>query len=227
MVYTKTTTRPKRKYNKYKKRSYIRKYKRYSKIPTAPSFNARLLKLKYADQKVYTSTSGAISSNIYSCNDLFDPDVTGVGGQPLFRDQMYALYARGRVISFSIKVTCTSNSAVPFKIVLYPAQSGASDTNLELAQVRPGAISRLYNPNGPPIYLKKYLSVDRYFGFPKGTVLMDQSYAQLSGASLLTDLRAFMGLSIQALGSQTGSMNVSTEICMYTRFEQPLQQSAS
>jgi hypothetical protein len=52
-------------------------------------FPARVTKrLRYSDSFQLTSTSGAVASYVYRANDLYDPDVTGTGHQPMGFDQL-------------------------------------------------------------------------------------------------------------------------------------------
>lgn len=75
-----------------------------------PSRDYRLLKTKqkvtmrYAD--TYTlnpGASGAPGTHVFSCNGLFDPDITGVGHQPRGFDQMMALYDHYHVNAATIE----------------------------------------------------------------------------------------------------------------------------
>lgn len=62
-------------------------------------------KLKYVAPLTLSSVAGVIASNTYSANGIFDPDVTGVGHQPLGRDKLAAIYGTYQVINSWIKVT--------------------------------------------------------------------------------------------------------------------------
>lgn len=60
---------------------------------------------KYGD--IYNIASGATgvsNAHVFSCNGLYDPDITGVGHQPRGFDQIMALYDHYTVIASKIKV---------------------------------------------------------------------------------------------------------------------------
>lgn len=59
---------------------------------------------KYVDIISLTGTGGAIATRQYVCNGMYDPDYTGVGHQPMYFDQMTALYNHYTVIGSRIKV---------------------------------------------------------------------------------------------------------------------------
>lgn len=51
-------------------------------------------KIRYCDVYQLTSTSASIAKNSFRLNSINDPDQTGVGHQPLYHDQLQALYDR-------------------------------------------------------------------------------------------------------------------------------------
>lgn len=62
--------------------------------------------LKYSDSYVLTSTGNAMSSRQYMrLNSINDPDQTGTGHQPLWHDQLAAIYERYVVTKSRMKVT--------------------------------------------------------------------------------------------------------------------------
>jgi len=53
-------------------------------------------------------------------NSLFDPDYTSAGHQPLYYDQLAAVYGRYRVQTATIHIKCVSVGAVAAQIVIIP-----------------------------------------------------------------------------------------------------------
>jgi len=77
-----------------------------------PVFPARITKrLRYADTFSLTSTAGAVSTYVIRANDLFDPDFTGTGHQPMGFDQLMLWYNHFCVISSKITCTFTNTSS--------------------------------------------------------------------------------------------------------------------
>jgi hypothetical protein len=61
--------------------------------PWMPLFPTRTTKwLRYSTNFGLTSTAGVVTSYVFRANDLFDPDVTGGGHQPMGFDQMMVFY---------------------------------------------------------------------------------------------------------------------------------------
>lgn len=61
--------------------------------------------LRYVDVYTLTSSSGAVTRQAMRLNSLQDPDSTGTGHQPLYHDQLAAIYKRYSVLG--ARMTCT------------------------------------------------------------------------------------------------------------------------
>lgn len=76
---------------------------------------------KYSDNITLTSTSGAITNYIYSCNGLYDPNITAAGHQPQGFDNLTNLYGYYTVIGS--KITCmiapTLSTVAPMLCALF------------------------------------------------------------------------------------------------------------
>lgn len=62
-------------------------------------------KLHYADVVALSASAGSPGIWQFRMNNLFDPDLTGVGHQPQWYDQLSAVYSYVTVVGSSIKVT--------------------------------------------------------------------------------------------------------------------------
>lgn len=80
-----------------------------------------LMKHKYVDTISVTNTSGLNSNYQWRCNGMYDPNYSGGGHQPLYFDQMTAIYNHYTVIGSRIKVTLTPSAvyAVGANIALF------------------------------------------------------------------------------------------------------------
>jgi len=80
------------------------------------------LTLKYAEQFSLTTPASANAvSYVFSCNGLYDPNITGTGHQPLYFDQLMAIYDHYCVLRSKIKVTATSHptTTTPQQVSVY------------------------------------------------------------------------------------------------------------
>lgn len=73
--------------------------------------NEIITKLRYCDLLALTSTNGALGYNIFSANGIFDPDITGTGHQPMWRDNYAAIYNLYVVLGSKITVHWTPYTA--------------------------------------------------------------------------------------------------------------------
>lgn len=70
-------------------------------------------KLRYSDSLIHTvGTSGLFGAEtIFALNDLFDPRYSTGGAQPLYRDQIAALYGRYKVYGATVDILYSGPSA--------------------------------------------------------------------------------------------------------------------
>nr|QTE03520.1 MAG: capsid protein [Motacilla cinerea CRESS-DNA-virus sp.] len=73
--------------------------------------NSIITKLRYCDIISHTSTLGAIGNNSFAANGIFDPDISGVGHQPMFRDVYAGVYDQYVVIGAKITATFSPKTA--------------------------------------------------------------------------------------------------------------------
>lgn len=71
-----------------------------------------LIKHKYFETVDIQNTAGATALYSFRANDLYDPNATGAGHQPLYYDQMTPIYNHWVVIGSKISVTIAHNSTI-------------------------------------------------------------------------------------------------------------------
>lgn len=82
------------------------------------------MKHRYVDTYTLASTAGAINSESYSCNGMFDPYLSAGGHQPFYFDQLAAIYNHYTVlnskITYRVSMSAFGGSTVgPVNCVLY------------------------------------------------------------------------------------------------------------
>lgn len=97
----------------YKKKNQKRKYKTHSlatfnnRIGADPFPSTYVAKLTYVARfKITPVVADTLTYHLFSCNGMYDPDITGTGHQPLGFDQLMALYNHYEVLGSKISVDC-------------------------------------------------------------------------------------------------------------------------
>lgn len=96
-------------------------------------------KLRYVQNVFLQSVSGAVGKNVFSPQNCFDPDASGTGHQPMYFDQIAAIYARYKVhkatirVSYNVQTETAASSIFAVGIIAGSGQSISSDphTNME------------------------------------------------------------------------------------------------
>ena len=96
----------------------------------------KLLKFKhrYHEQFGLTSTTGALNTYNFRCNSLFDPNQTGTGHQPLYYDNLVAIYRHFTVIGAkcTFRVVPDGSSAqAPFQVTCWINDDTTSPANID------------------------------------------------------------------------------------------------
>lgn len=122
--------------------------------------------MRYVDLINIPQTTGAGRWQ-FSCNGLYDPNITGTGSQPMYFDQLVAIYDHYTVLKSRMKLTIFNNTDTTTNYTLYidddttsnntayvAAQYDTASTRFEKTQVK-GAItlyktwdaSKMFGPN--------------------------------------------------------------------------------
>lgn len=155
-VFKKMKFTPKR---KKKARGRWFKSARKSVIRYNPKFSLgslgfpKVLKMKhrYVGAPVQLNcTTGAMATQVWSCNGLYDPDITNAGHQPLYFDQMAVIYNHYHVIGSKITIKVqTSEDPVGPSIGCIWIDDDASTTATNLSMVGEQQRNTLRNFGGP------------------------------------------------------------------------------
>jgi hypothetical protein len=87
--------------------------------PNVFGFPDRLMtRLRYSDFGTIASTSGGVSSYKFRWNSTFDPDHTGTGHQPLYRDTYAGIYDQYAVVRARARVRFSNQTTSLFFVSL-------------------------------------------------------------------------------------------------------------
>jgi len=161
---------------------------------------------RYRDQITLTSTSGVMATYQFSCNGLYDPNITGGGHQPLYFDQLTPLYNHYQVVGAKMKLRIlphTSNTVTSNFACFVNDDTVFENTNIDGTAEQNGAKCTPFGiPSGgnKPLTRTLYWSSKRKFG----TAHLQNSRLQGSSSSNPTE-QSFFSLCLQAF-DQTNSV---------------------
>lgn len=170
---------------KYKKRTYskVKKATKLSYPGVCPDVMAVVL--KYNENRTVNQASPNVK--VYRGNSIFDPDQTGIGGQPMGRDEWGSFYRRYRVTASKITVrfSCLTNSAVGVQVVIVPLNTSAALTDpeqyLESANAQVSKVT--FDTGTSSATISKFMTVANQRGAPEDIVDYDTDLSALSGSN--------------------------------------------
>jgi len=179
--------------------------------------NSIITTLRYCDDFKLTSTAGATVSNVYRANGIFDPDYTGGGHQPLFRDAWVGLYDYYTVLGSKITVTYISLSAtVPFIIGLQGSDTPSlTSTVTTWCEQNNGVSSLLGNISAGPQTLTMTYSPEENLG---ANMKDDQSSLVSTGADPGSQQAYYFGILAGAANALTADVYVKVQVEYTVKF---------
>jgi len=90
-----------------------------------------LAKLRYYDTYGLSVSSGSLPKQVMYMNSTYDPDYTGVGHQPLYRDTFAAVYSRYAVTKCTATVKFVNTAAVPIIVGCVIEDDATSSTTVD------------------------------------------------------------------------------------------------
>lgn len=121
-------------------------------------------KQKYAETVRHTITSGFVQY-VFSCNGIYDANISGSGHQPLYFDQMMALYNHYVVTASHIRITPATGTGIDLIVCAYIDDDATGTTTATTSWEKPGAHVVAGTPSSykiPPIDL--YWKSENAFG---------------------------------------------------------------
>lgn len=163
----------------------MRRAKAYSRniLSKASGFPKKLLvKHKYVETVTNTNVAGIPGSYLFNCNGMYKPNYSTAGHQPLYFDQMYAIYNHYTVIGSRIKVTATPSAvyAVGANLAIYinddTTYSGLSNINNAQEQHSGKFRFSAAGANQPVVMYSKWSAKKTFGGSVLGNDLLQGTY---------------------------------------------------
>ncbi len=176
--------------------------------------------IRYTDIHDVSATVGSYSY-LYGLNDVYDPDITGTGGQPAYYDQWTGLYNRWVVSELEYDVAITSRTVSGHLSV---AVAPVTATSLVPASFEAASSLRMgkhaeTTGGGPTYHIKGKVPVSKLFGVPEFQVEADDSFQGAVSAS--PSRRAVLAVVCETSGA-TDALSLTVVLKWKVRFYQPI-----
>jgi len=127
---------------------------------------------KYRERLVFTTGAGTPSYYYFSCNGMYDPNITGTGHQPIYFDQMTVLYDHYTVIGskVTLRISQATAAGVSATIALFiNDETGLTAASIQaISEQSSGTIRTIPQASSIETLLSKKWSAKQTFG---GSVL--------------------------------------------------------
>jgi hypothetical protein len=143
-------------------------------------------KLTYVDSQSISAVAGSLASYGYRANGMYDPNYTGVGTQPLYYDQLGAMYSKTRVTSAKITVELHNVTGVPVTFVCFPSMQNSTGAAIEVAQEQRYAKYGLLGISGSPGCHRKLtfrLDIAKIWGITESGLRSEDDFTALIGGT--------------------------------------------
>jgi len=188
-----------------------------------PLFPAKAVKrLRYSTNCQLASTAGAVTTQVYAMNGLFDPDITGTGHQPMGFDEMMLYFNHYCVMS--CRIQCIFKGISSTKLTVCIRQDGAATpiTTIDRIVELGGAVYdylEITTTAGATKRLDMSASVARLQGISRRALTADPSL-QGTNAANPAEL-SYFHVAVWDAAAQTGSVNVDVVLDFLAVFTEP------
>lgn len=167
--------------------------------------------MKYAENVNLTSTAGALATYQFSCNGLFDPNITGTGHQPMYFDQMSALYNHYHVIGSkaTVKIIPGTANEDQYHLAFYKDDDTTVTpaSVITLSEINDARIKFVAPNDNRMHFMSQKWSAKKTFG---GSIMANDSLKGTPAANPAE--QTYFTLALQAGGATTVALNVLWEI---------------
>lgn len=169
----------------YRRRRYARATKPYMKIMRQPVPDKMFTKLNYSEVLTMNLAASMVLVGYQFRTSIFDPDLTGVGHQPMWYDQMNAFYKRYRVhgIKYKFTIVNTNTNQLCTGAVKH-SSDGVLETNLNTLRERRSARKWIGGPSTVrPTVCKGFMYTGKPHGLSKKDFLADEDFEAAYGSN--------------------------------------------
>ncbi len=139
----------------------------------------------YSEYLTLSPAAGNWTSQAYRGNDVYDPDLTGVGTTARMFTALNTLYGKHRVLSSRFSLDAVNSGATAIGLVLVATTNNVAGATMEDILANRHIHKRMLSPaTGSSSYTHRaQASTSKILGVPQTTVLSEDNFAGIAGAS--------------------------------------------
>lgn len=182
--------------------------------------------MTYTDFITITTSAGLSNSHIFNLNSIFDPDRTGVGHQPLGRDEWGFMYGKYLVDGALVEVrTGQTTTANCMWSLVGSIDITTSITDAVQASELPNSVTTQTSNAGQPVVLRKYFNMANLFGITRSKYNADDIYESVYTASPSNP--CVCHLVVADSGLSNVAANAQVTITYYCTLKEPISLTRS
>lgn len=172
------------------------------------------------------AAAGVGATYTYRLNSLWDPNLTGVGLQPVGFDQWAGIFRRSRVVRADVTVAYVNTTAgtAAIRAGFYPSQGATSvPADPDAFKSQYGSRSNLIGGSGKTVTtVRSTFDISKILGVPRATLMGDLLFSEdmSLGPSVSSNYQALLVLFIAGFGS-TGVANYEINIKYHADLSMP------
>lgn len=208
-------------------------------IPRAftPFPETRLVRHRYVENVTWAGgTAGNMVQYNWGANDMFDPNVSSVGHQPMYRDEMAARYRFYTVIASFIKVTFDQTAIVQSNygilVTSNASPSASARTRIEQNGYTGGTErtthAQIVAQRNSPLVLRQTYNAKTFNKTSLAGLMSDDGKKTASGSSPNTDEKVFYNLWAQPMSTADSQPTTRIQVeliyvCMWREPTTPVE----
>jgi len=182
--------------------------------------------LKYCEQITLSGSTGGVIGveRQFGLNCMFDPNLTGVGHQPMGFDELMALYRRYRVWKVDFKLRPFGTGGAPFlaaQVQNSQAANGLSGKDYATCVERSNVATKVIDdPNNSIIFGSFHMSQI------EGQAIIDDNYTGGVTGNPGNQIKLILGCG-DVIGGDSATCGVTVELVFYATLDHPVSLNAS
>lgn len=192
----------------------------------------KLVKHRYCDVVVMGAAGGPGLPSVFQfrANSMFDPDFSGVGHQPMFRDEMVAQYKNYTVIKSMIKITLPAEDSTAAAFFLWcDNDTAAPASRNDLQEQHKGVVGVKLDKRNRPLVLKGWYDGPKWYKTSGTAFQGDPDHSTAAGSNPAAAVATFYNLFRYPTTDTVtlGTLRVHVEMVFWCVWKTPLDHTAS